>query len=1160
MGTRTVGKWSARRRELQRHPIMSFLEKIEHASDFLERNQRVSLRALQREFGLDASAFEDLVGELVDVLEVAVRDGELLVWAGTTLDRLTPEAEEDTLATKGPSAQRRQLTVMFCDLVGSTRLARQLGAEDFREVLRAYQEAAASIVERYDGHVAQYLGDGILVYFGYPSAHDDDPELAVRAARDIVAALAELNERLESEYGIRIAARIGIHTGRVVVGEMGGKGTKQTLALGDTTHIAARLQDLAEPGAVVISGATLRLVPGVFVTKDMGTPPLRGVAERIRAYEVVRATGIRNRLQADPSRLTPFVGRHRELGLLLERESEAQEGDGQAVLIAGEAGVGKSRLLQAFHERLVDRPHTWLECRCTPYAKATAFFPLIEILEQGLGFTGRQDPETKLRALEYAVERVGLAAPEVVPIIAALLRLPLPDRYPSLQESPGAQRRKTIDAMVAWILALAEEQLTVVVFEDLHWSDYSTLEVVKKLLERSDASKVLTLITFRPHFDWGWEKPSHVSSLEVQRLWRRQAETLVSGMNHSLRLPADLVERIVERADGVPLFLEELTKLVLESGFLKEHDGQRILAGDLDDFSIPTTLEGSLMARLDRLSAAREVAQRAAVLGRSFPYRLAAAAIGFDESRLRRGLERLVEAQILHQRGEPPDAHYLFKHALLQEAAYESLLRETRQRLHGRVVDALLEQSSDEVAPPPEVTARHAEAAGRLDVAVDHYRRAGLYAQERSANEEAVAHFLKAIKLLGPEDGPKKARLELSLQLGLGASLTSVRGYAHPERRVAYERARELAEALDEAALLGQARIGVSISECTSGAMEVARSLALDVLDSAQGLGDDELALHAHSQIALSEIYQGRFESSLEHCKRALALYDVPRHHKTAHYIGGDTGLSAMGVSAWCLWHLGYPDQALARARETVALARRLEDPFSLGFSTMVQATIHWLRGEFDAQEQSAADEVSIGKEYGFPVWLGLGEAIRGAARVAMGNATAVSELERGVALIAQSGIQSGAPMLLAMVAATKAAADSIEEALGAVDLAFAVSAATGQAFQDAELHRLKGELVLVAGRKNGEAVERAAEQSFRNAADVARAQGAPSFELRALTSLARLLCSESRISEARELLEPVVGWFEEGLDTEDLRRGRVALEALDEASRDRVAVPGKVG
>jgi tetratricopeptide (TPR) repeat protein len=482
--------------------------------------------------------------------------------------------------------------------------------------------------------------------------------------------------------------------------------------------------------------------------------------------------------------------------------------------------------------------------------------------------------------------------------------------------------------------------------------------------------------------------------------------------------------------------------------------------------------------------------------------------------------------------------------------------------LHGRVVDALLGQFSDEAAIAPEVVARHAEAAARMDVAVEYYRRAALGAQERSAHEDAIAHFQKAVDLLGADGGPQRDRLELSLQLGLGASLTAVRGYAHPDRRIAYERAHELGDAVGDAMLLGQALIGVSISACTSGAMESARSMAVHVLESAQDMGDDELALHAHSQIALSEIYQGRFESSLQHCERALALYDVPRHHKTVYLIGGDTGLSAMGVSAWNLWHLGYPDQALARARETVALARRLEDPFSLGFSTMVQGTIHWLRGEFDAQEQAAADEVAIGKKYSFPVWLGLGEAIRGAARVALGNATAVSELESGVALIAESGIQSGGPMLLAMVAATKAAAGSFEEALSAVDLAFAVSAATGQAFQDAELHRLKGELVIVAGRKSGQASERAAEESFRTAVNIARAQGARSFELRATTSLARLLFSKRRIQEARELLEPVYGWFEEGLDTEDLRRGRAALDGIDEASTDRVALPvsGKVG
>ena len=1123
---------------------MSFLEKIERARAFLERNRRVSLRVLKREFDLDEDTLHELVDELVTAQKVAVREGKVLVWADPRRDEITADVAEDTLARVGTEPERRQLTVMFCDLVESTGLVKRLGAEDFRDVLRAYQEATASVVERYEGHVAQYLGDGILVYFGYPQAHEDDAELAVRTGRDILVALDELNQRIEPEYGMRLAVRVGIHTGGVVIGDVGRRGRMETLALGETTHIAARLETLAEPDSVVISGATLRLVQGIFVTRDLGTPPLKGVAEPIQVYMVLRATGVRRRFPPDPSRLTPLVGRDQELGELLERKDLAREGEGGGVLITGGAGLGKSRLLQAFHERLAEEPHTWLECHCTPYARGTAFFPLIEILEQALRF-GPGDSEGKLRDLERAVKRAGLPVQEVVPLIAPVLLLPLPDRYPSQEWSPEVQHKKTLEAIVSWFLALAEEQLLVVVFEDLQWCDSSTLKVVTLLIEQSAKSKVLTSVTFRPDFKWQGPAHSNVTQLEVARLRRQQAENLVSSMNRSLVFPPGVVERIVERADGVPLFLEELTKMVLESGIVEEREGRLALVGDLETLAIPTTLQGSLMARLDRLSATRDVAQRTAALGRSFSYALAAASLGFDEETLQRGLARLVEADILHQQGEPPNADYLYKHALLQEAAYESLLRQRRKQLHGSVVDALLDRFSEQVATAPELVARHAEAAARTDIAIEYYRRAGSYAQLRCANEEAVVHFGKAIELLGPDDGPERDRLELSLQLALGASLTAVRGYAHPERRVAYERARVLGESVKDPTLLGRALIGVSISECTSGAMETAHSVAARVLANAEEMLDDELRLHGHSQVALPEYYQGRFESSLEHCKRAIDLYDPPRHHKAAYLIGGDTGFSAMGVSAWNLWHLGYPDQALAQARETVELAQRFEDSFGLGFSTMVQGTIHWLRGEFEAQEQVAATEIAIGEEWGFPVWLGLGKAIHAAARVALGNATAVSELAEGIALVAETGTQAGGPMLLAMVAATQATAGSFEEALSAVDLALAVSAATGQAFQDAELHRLKGELTITAKREDTLTRERIAEESFRKAAQIARTQEARSLELRALTSLARLLITQHRIPEAKALLEPAYRWFEEGLDTEDLRHARAALERL---------------
>jgi tetratricopeptide (TPR) repeat protein len=551
------------------------------------------------------------------------------------------------------------------------------------------------------------------------------------------------------------------------------------------------------------------------------------------------------------------------------------------------------------------------------------------------------------------------------------------------------------------------------------------------------------------------------------------------------------------------------------------------------------------MARLDRLSAAREVAQRTAVLGREFSYALAAASVGLDEGALREGLARLVEADLLFQRGEIPEASYQFKHALLQEAAYASLLRGTRQQLHGRIVDVLLERFAEQAAATPELVARHAEAAARKDAAIEYYRRAGSLAQERSANEEAVGHFRKAIALLEPGEGQERDRLELTLQLALGACLTAVRGYAHPDRRVVYERARALGETVGDPSLLGHALIGVSISECMGGAMEHARSLAARVLGAAEENGDSELMLHGHSQICQPEYFQGRFASSLEHCERALAIYDPPRHHGTAYLIGGDTGFAALGMCAWNLWHLGHPDRALARAREAAELAKRFQYKFGLGFSANVECIVHWLRGDFAAQERIAAGQIVIGESYGFPVWLALGKVYHGAARVALGDASAVSEVLEGLTLAAQTRTRSGAPMMLAILAATHAAVGSLEDARGAVELGLAVAAETDQHFQDAELERTKGVLILMDEREPAVTRQQLAERSFRKAIDIARSQGARSLELRALTSLAPVLESRGRADEARALLEPVYRGFTEGFETADLRKARSVLASL---------------
>jgi len=1097
---------------------------VERARALLERNGRVSLRALAREFALEDDALDALVEELVDVQQVAAREGKVLSWiAGAAETRASAASTMTAHAAPAPEAERRQLTVMFCDLAGSTDLGQRLDAEDLRSVVRAYQEAASQVIQRYAGHVAQYLGDGLLVYFGHPQAHEDDAERAVRAGLEILAALGRLNDALEPTHGIRLAARVGIHTGPVVIGEMGGGARSETLALGDTPNVAARVQGAADPDTLVVTAATQRLVPGIFVLEDRGPQALKGVREPVTLYRVVQPSGVRSRLDVAAGHLTRFVGREIELATLVDRWERAADGEGQNLLVVGEAGVGKSRLAYQLRERLAAVPHTWLECGASPYTEGTPFHPVIALVAQGLAFTATDTPADKVEKIARGLRE--LASPENVALLADFLGLPPPT---PLALNPDVQRRKTMELLVQWNLALSAVQPLVLLVEDLHWCDASSLELLGRIIAQGATARVLFVATARPEFTAPWPGRSNLTTLQLTRLTKRQAREMVTTLLAD-KLPAETVEALVARADGVPLYVEELTKAVAEPRAARGAD------------AIPSTLAGSLMARLDRLSTAKEVAQRAAVLGREFGYPLLAAVAGMDDAGLRQGLARLVDAEIVFQRGEPPEATYTFKHALVQEAAYESLLKRTRQQLHGRVVDVLRERFPERVDSEPEMVARHAEAAGRSEDAITYYGRAGERAQAGQAHEEAIGLLRKATRLLEmrPAGAERDAR-ELSLQLALGASLMAVRGYAHPEMAAAYERAAALAEAVGDAARLGVARTGLAIGYFNRGQAERGGALAAEVLAAAEARGDREQVLLGHGQVGMGEHYQGMFASSLAHCERAIALYDPAQHHKLIRVLGDDLCISVLNHSAANLWYLGQPDAGLARAREAVALARRLNDPFSLTYALLFETVVYFYRRDLAAQRERATEGIALSEAQGFPLWLGVGRVFHGAARVLAGEPAALPEILDGLALAGETGNQRAEPVLLAVLAEAQRAAGQLAEAQGTVATALAVAAQTGQPFFDADLHRLDGDLLLATGGTADEAAAR-----YHRALAIAREQGAPSFELRAATSLARLWRDQGKRTEARELLAPIYAWFTEGFATRDLQEAKALLAEL---------------
>ena len=681
----------------------------------LRREGRIAYRVLKRQLQLDDDLLEDLKDDLIYAKKLARdEEGKVLVWAGTQTEPSPPSGSPSPEAHP-PEAERRQLTVLFCDLVDSTVLASQLDPEELREVVRAYQATCAKVIARFEGHIAQYLGDGLLVYFGYPLAHEDDAQRAVGAGLGMVEAMGQLNTRLGQERGVQLAVRLGCHTGLVVVGEVGEGPRQEQLALSETPNLAARLQGIAAPNTLVISAATVPLLGGFFACQALGTHLLKGFAQPIEVYQVLFESTARSRLEAVGSAgLTPLVGREPEVALLRERWAQVQDGLGQVVLLSGEAGIGKSRLVQVLMEYVATEPQAWLTpCQCSPYYQNTALYPMIELLERvALRFDREESPSQKLRKLEGFLVQYGLPLAEAMPLFAALLSLPLTADYAPLTLSPEQQKRKSLQAFLAIFLRIAAQQPVLFVMEDLHWVDPTTLEFLSLLVDQGPTSRILALFTCRPDYSPLWTGRAHLTQVTLNRLPRRQAIEMTDRVAHSKALPPEVVEQVVAKTDGVPLFVEESTKMVLESGLLQEGEECYELTGPLPALAIPTTLHDSLMARLDRLAAVKAMAQLGATLGREFSYELLQAVSPWDEGALQRGLQQLVQAEFLYQRGLPPQATYRFKHALIQDAAYQSLLRSTRQQYHQRIAQVLVEHFPDTAETQPELLAHHYTEAG----------------------------------------------------------------------------------------------------------------------------------------------------------------------------------------------------------------------------------------------------------------------------------------------------------------------------------------------------------------------------------------------------------------------------------------------------------------
>lgn len=1119
---------------------MSFLDTVARAKAYLREHGRVSLRGLKREFGLDDEALEELVEELVDIQQIAAREGKAIAWLGTAAasgSAGSVTASPPPVPVPGVEAERRQLTVLFCDLADSTRLAAGLDPEDWREVVRGYQQAAVGVAERFDGHVAQYLGDGLLVYFGWPRAHEDDAERAVRAGLGIVEAVAESNDALQARAGLRLALRIGIHTGPVVVGEMGAGEHKETLALGDTTNVAARLQGEAEPDTVVMSAATLRLVPGIFVTRELGERTPKGFAEPVHLYQALRPSGMRSRLDvAAATGLTPLVGREQELGLLEDRFARVREGLGQAVLVSGEAGIGKSRLVQAFRERIAERAHSWLECRCSPYAQDSAFFPVLELQRQSLGLGPEAPVASRFERLEAGVERAGFDLAEAMPLMASFHGLALPERYEEPVLSSEGRRKKTLDLLVEWLLRLGRLQPLVFLMEDLHWVDPSTQDLVGQILERIPRENVLLLATYRPDFQPPWGARSHLTPMLLARLTRHQLGDLVRKAARGRDLPEAWVEEIIRRSDGVPLFAEELTKTVLES------HPEPPAEGEAPELHIPESLQDSLMARLDALGPVKELAQVGAVLGREFEYPLLLAVSPMSQEDLQHALSAAVREELFYQRGTPPEASYLFKHALIRDAAYDSLLRATRQRHHLRVAEALIDRMPALAEAQPEWVAHHFAQAGEVERALPYFQRAAEEAAARSANAESVRYYGKALELVQRlADGPERKRRELLLQVGIGAPLQLVDGYRAPATVRAYTRALELCREVGDTAQLVQALWGQYSLHLVGSELDVASELAGELLAVAQREGDASLENLARLALGVPVFFGGRFERALEHLEDSIALYDLKRDRRAAYRYGQDPGVMAMPFASFCHWFLGRPERALALSRDSLALAQAVGHPYTTALAHAYATLLHQMMRDYRRALELAEDTVAIATEQAFPLWRGFGAVSRARALAGLGHPEGCVEIiQAGLTDVAATGTVASSPYFVALLAETQELSGQRDDALGAFEMALGLAETTGCRYWDAELRRSKGALLLGTTDASSDG-----ERCLREALDIARRQKAKSLELRAATSLARWRQRRGGRAEARTLLQPVYDGFTEGFDTRDLREAKALLEEL---------------
>jgi len=1030
--------------------------------------------------------------------------------------------------------ERRQLTVLFCDMVGFTELAGRLDPEVLQGIIRGYEDACADCIVRYDGYVFQRLGDGIVAFFGYPAAHEDDAERASRAGLDIVDALSK---REFPQAGL-LRVRIGIATGVVVI-STGEKG-----AVGETMALASRLQGIAEPGSICVSERVRRLAGGAFDYADMGRQHLKGISQPTRAYRVTGIGTAESRFEAATNRgLTPFVGRDREMFSLMNLWRMTREGKGKTAVLCGEPGIGKSRIVSTLRDRLEQEGARPIRFQCSPYHVNSAFYPCIDSLERAARFDLDEPAPSKLAKLaSFMVDR--FKRPEAdVRFIASILSIPCPDANPAASMTPRRLKDEIIRSLVELMESIARIEPSLMLVEDVHWADPTTLVVLDRLIQRLQETSLLVLITHRPEFPQRWMAYPNVTQVNLSRLNRDQSAAIIAKIAGGKTIPEDLLQQIVDKTDGVPLFVEELTKSILESGEIRDDGDRYKYAGGAARVTIPETLRDSLMARLDRAGPAKKIAQIGAAIGRQFRYELISAVAGMSSADLDGRLALLAESGLAYRTGDHSHPVYVFKHALVQDVAYESLLKSTRQQLHGRIAQVLEERFPATRDTEPELLARHYTAAGLDAAAIPFWKKAGELAYRRFALPEAITHLGKGLDLIaGQPRSSERDLAELGIRSLLGPAWVAHAGWARHDVGSVLEPAWRLAESLEHKQSYLPILNGLWVHDLSLCRLTASLDWARKLLAAGAAMNDGDLEIVGHRAAAASYFWLGKLQSARKHGDIIWATYDPEKHWHIVPLTNTDP-LTGDGIyRGQYLWMLGYPDQAMAACNAKDDHARRRNHPFDLAFALTLGAQLFDFLGEASHLLARTEEAERVGREHHLPLMSEvMAEISRGIAWLHAGRIRdSVAHLRESIDRLMKTGHSIWIWYLRARLAEAMAKQGDISGALDVIGESVARIESGEDRVHFAEVLRLQAWILMQASETDR------AEPILRQAIDVARGQHAKSWELRAATTLAHLLTNRGEREAARRVLVPVYDWFTEGFATKDLQAARTVIGGLE--------------